>query len=82
MRAYQSSCSRRRVFDGIVRSWFAGGGGYGAAFERDPEAVEQDVRNGYVSTEKAREEYGVVIEPDSLKVDLVKTEKIRAAKAK
>ena len=66
----------------VIQFHSAGGGGYGAAFERDPEAVEQDVRNGYVSIEKAREEYGVVIEPDSLKVDLVETEKIRAAKAK
>ncbi|MDX2500065.1 MAG: hydantoinase B/oxoprolinase family protein, partial [Deltaproteobacteria bacterium] len=59
----------------------AGGGGYGNAYERDPEAVRQDVTNGYVSVEKAREDYGVVIEPDSLKVNLAETEKVRAAKA-
>jgi N-methylhydantoinase B len=66
----------------VIQFHSAGGGGYGVAFERDPGAVEQDVRNGYVSIEKAREEYGVVVEPDNLEVNLAETEKIRAAKAK
>jgi N-methylhydantoinase B len=56
----------------------AGGGGYGDPLERDPEAVEQDVRNKYVSVEKALEDYGVVLDPATLKVDLGKTEKVRA----
>ena len=42
--------------------------------------VEQDVRNKYVSVEKARVDYGVVIDPASLTVDLVETEKARAKK--
>lgn len=37
----------------------AGGGGFGDPTERDPEAVLDDVRNGYVSPEAAREVYGV-----------------------
>jgi N-methylhydantoinase B len=37
----------------------AGGGGYGDPRERDPEAVREDVRDGYVSAEQAREVYGV-----------------------
>jgi N-methylhydantoinase B len=44
----------------------AGGGGYGDPFERDPEAVERDVQYGYVSIENAKQDYGVIIEPDSL----------------
>ncbi len=60
----------------------AGGGGYGDAYERDPEAVEKDVINGYVSIEKARDDYGVVVDPGSLKVDPVATESLRAAKNK
>jgi N-methylhydantoinase B len=58
----------------------AGGGGYGDAYERDPEAVEQDVINGYVSIQKARDDYGVVIDPETLKVDLDATENIRSNK--
>ena len=37
----------------------AGGGGHGDPRERDPEAVREDVRDGYVSAEQAREVYGV-----------------------
>ncbi len=36
-----------------------GGGGWGPAFERDPQAVLDDVREGYVSLESATRDYGV-----------------------
>jgi N-methylhydantoinase B len=42
-----------------VRILTGGGGGYGPAAERDPEAVRRDVREGYVSPEAARRDYGV-----------------------
>jgi N-methylhydantoinase B len=58
----------------------AGGGGYGDPLLRDPLAVEADVVNGYVSIEKAREDYGVVIDPTTLKVDAAETEKVRAGR--
>jgi N-methylhydantoinase B len=60
----------------------AGGGGYGNPLERDPEAVAADVFNGYVSIERARADYGVVVDPVSFKVDLEETEKIRASRIK
>jgi N-methylhydantoinase B len=59
----------------------AGGGGYGHPFERDPEAVECDVANGYVSIERAREAYGVIIDPATLKVDLEGTVRSRKEKS-
>jgi N-methylhydantoinase B len=34
-----------------------GGGGWGPPLERDPEAVRQDLREGYISEEHAREHY-------------------------
>ena len=40
-----------------------GGGGWGDPLTREPERVLDDVRNGYVSPEAAREVYGVVIDP-------------------
>jgi len=52
-----------------VAFYSAGGGGYGNPFERDPADVAADVLNGYVSIEKAREDYGVIIAPDTLAVD-------------
>jgi N-methylhydantoinase B len=35
-----------------------GGGGFGSPAERDPEAVRRDVREGYVTAEAARRDYG------------------------
>jgi N-methylhydantoinase B len=55
----------------------AGGGGYGNPLERDPEMLETDVREGYVSLEKAREYYGVAIDPKTFKVDMEATKKLR-----
>jgi N-methylhydantoinase B len=39
----------------------SGGGGYGDPFEREPEAVLEDVLDGKVSLAAARERYGVVV---------------------
>ena len=55
----------------------AGGGGYGNPFERDPKAVERDVQYGYISIEKAKQDYGVIIEPDSQTLDLDATRRLR-----
>jgi N-methylhydantoinase B len=55
----------------------AGGGGYGDPLERDLELVKNDVADGYVSIEGAREDYGVVIVADTLDVDIAETEKLR-----
>jgi N-methylhydantoinase B len=42
-----------------VKIMTGGGGGWGAPSERDPEAVRRDVREGYVSAEAARRDYGI-----------------------
>jgi len=55
----------------------AGGGGCGNPLEREPEMVERDVLEGYVSIERAREDYGVVIDPKTLKVDTEATKRLR-----
>lgn len=62
----------------VVHFQSAGGGGYGNPLERDPQAVEKDVFNGYVSIERARQDYGVVIDPVTLKVNIEETRKLRA----
>ncbi len=41
--------------------WSGGGGGYGDPYVRDPEAVLEDVIDGYVSIDGALRDYGVVI---------------------
>lgn len=56
----------------------AGGGGFGDPLERDPAAVREDVVDGYVSLERARKDYGVVVrevdaELDEYEVDAEET---------
>lgn len=53
----------------------AGGGGWGAPTERDPDAVARDVRNNLISEQRARDIYGVVVEDDVLNVEA--TRKLR-----
>ena len=55
-----------------------GGGGWGPAFERDPQAVLQDVREGYVTLAAARRDYGVVIDEATLELDEAATAAARA----
>jgi len=47
----------------IVVMQSAGGGGYGDPLARDPDRVRDDVMAGYVSPERARLGYGVVLTP-------------------
>jgi N-methylhydantoinase B len=61
----------------------AGGGGFGDPLERDPESVREDVTDGYVSIERARKDYGVVVrevdaELSQYEVDLDETDRERA----
>jgi len=53
------------------------GGGYGNPLERAPQAVAEDWLDDYVTTETARDVYGVVLTTDGL-VDVLATENRRA----
>jgi len=55
-----------------------GGGGYNNPLERELEAVHEDVINGYVSVERAKQDYGVVIDPSTFDIDLEATNKLRS----
>ena len=55
----------------------AGGGGYGDPLERDPLRVECDVIEGYVTPTQAREQYGVVVDGETLTMDLAATDELR-----
>jgi N-methylhydantoinase B len=46
------------------------------------ERVLKDVRNGFVSVEKARDDYGVVIDPDTLRLNNEETTKLRGQSGK
>ena len=60
----------------VVTMLSPGGGGYGDAFTRSPEAVAADVQRGLVSVEGAKSDYGVVLVDG--KVDSDATAKLRA----
>ncbi len=64
----------------VARVEMNAGGGYGDPFDRDPELVLGDVLDGYVTLQGASEDYGVVIDPTTLTVDLPDTQKLRRAR--
>lgn len=57
------------------------GAGYGNPFERDPNAVANDVRQGFVSVEAARQAYGVAVDPTTLAIDDKTTHELRKSDA-
>ena len=61
----------------VYRHEQAGAGGWGDPFERDPAAVLRDVRNGFVSPEAARRDYGVAIDTVNWAVDEAETGRLR-----
>ncbi|BCH20320.1 hydantoinase B/oxoprolinase family protein [Mesorhizobium sp. L-8-3] len=65
----------------VFRLVGAGGGGFGAAFEREPARVLADVIEDKVTVEGAARDYGVVIDRSTLSVDIAATNALRAAAA-
>ena len=61
----------------ILRS--GGGGGFGLPLDRDLDALENDVRQGYVTREAAARDYGAVFAGDDAALDRPATEQRRAA---
>jgi len=61
----------------IVVMQSAGGGGYGDPLAREPDRVRDDVRAGYVSPERARLGYGVLLTSNG-EVDIPATQAERA----
>jgi N-methylhydantoinase B len=72
-----SKCTFYATPADIVSMQTPGGGGYGNPFERDPEAVLDDVRCEKVSLDRARDIYGVVINPENWTVDVQETSRLR-----
>ncbi|MFC7649751.1 hypothetical protein ACFQX6_62445 [Streptosporangium lutulentum] len=64
----------------VVRVRTTGGGGWGSPLDRDPALVAADVRDGKVSAEGARDDYGVILcgPADDPSVDEEGTSRLRA----
>ena len=69
----------------VFRHEVAGAGGWGNPLERDLAAVLKDVRNEFVSLAAARDEYGVVVLTEPLRVDdaatIARRSRLRAARS-
>ncbi len=62
----------------LVRIMTPGGGGWGSPFERPSEQVRDDVLDGFVSVQSARDDYGVVLADDLIAIDELATTALRA----
>ena len=58
-----------------------GGGGYGSPLERDIKAVLKDVIGGKISSKRAQDFYGVVVDDSTQKIDTDKTNSLRQSMA-
>ena len=63
---------------GKITNFTGGGGGWGGPFNRDPEKVAEDTKQGFVSVEAAAKDYGVVVDPVTFVVDEKATRELRS----
>ena len=70
------SDGNRLVAGDLVRIATAGGGGWGAPFDRPAESVRDDVLDGFVTPQSARDDYGVVLNEGA--IDVAATRATRA----
>jgi N-methylhydantoinase A len=68
----------RRLGPARIIAHTPGGGGWGDPFLRAPDQVLRDVRDGVVSRQGAARDYGVAFTDDGHRVDVEKTEALRA----
>lgn len=74
-------CAQVQILDGErIRSFSCGGGGYGPPTERDAAVVARDVREGWVTPERARQIYGVALDAAGA-VDTMATSALRGRPA-
>ncbi|MED4352145.1 hydantoinase B/oxoprolinase family protein [Schinkia azotoformans] len=73
--------SKDMVFQVPKGTWLemycGGGGGYGSPILRDINKVQEEVSDGLLSIEKAKNEYGVEVDPKTGKVNLEATNLLR-----
>lgn len=64
--------------DTVVTLEMPGGGGFGDPLSRRVDLVLHDVKNGYVTADSAKRDYGVVIDADASEIDAEATKRLRA----
>nr|BBH87947.1 5-oxoprolinase [Thermosporothrix sp. COM3] len=74
-------CARHPLKRGEVVRFVTGtGGGWGSPYERPVEQVIEDVRDGYISIEQAKQDYGVELDTQTLQVLALAPERLQATK--
>jgi N-methylhydantoinase B len=78
-------CTTKDLVEGVGKGTVyyqhaGGGGGYGDPFLRPGTRVAEEVRNGIISLEAARNDYGVAVDPTSFEVIQDETEKLRSSR--
>ena len=76
-RVLPTKVSTRLAEGDLFQTTLAGGGGVGDPFGRDPRRVLEDVIDGKVSVESARETYGVMLDTAAMQIDQAGTEQLR-----
>ncbi|MCK4411552.1 hydantoinase B/oxoprolinase family protein, partial [Candidatus Bipolaricaulota bacterium] len=70
--------SKEELMTGDIVRFITGmGGGYGDPMKRDPQAVLDDVLDGYITPEIARKVYGVAVVGDPAGIDEAETRRLR-----
>jgi len=75
--AAPSKFVRRMRRDEVFRAEMPGSGGHGDPMLRDPAAVAEDARQEKITTQHAKDAYGVIFDPDTFAVDLAATQSHR-----
>jgi N-methylhydantoinase B len=71
--------SRRAVgVGGAMRRTTGGGGGWGDPLERALDDIDLDVLNGFINVENAENDYKVVVDRSTLRIDRAASETLRA----
>jgi N-methylhydantoinase B len=77
IRALPSKVTTTVPSERVIVTETPGGGGWGAPRKRDADAVRDDVAAGLLSAERARDVYGVAVDPETLEVDEHATGQLR-----
>jgi len=76
-------CTTKDLVEGVPKGTIyyqeaGGGGGYGDPLLRPADKVAREVRDGIISLEAAKQDYGVAVDPESFAVNEEETGKLRA----
>jgi N-methylhydantoinase B len=74
------NCAQVKLSDGeTILSICCGGGGYGDPTERSVDLVEKDLKEGWISAERASKVYGIVLDSSGA-IDRTASERTRSSK--